>query len=172
MHLTQHGVYLVQFQIFDMRRQRLVEFLEIARQITGLVNRIDDCDGYRVVLGTEAREIGLPVQVVAQAGLRAALDLHVAEAFAGRAGSRTAGHRLVEIIPGGVYFELGGNIQRLDGFAFGGGNLSLLVRLEHHVRIQRVLDFRLQIERRHLQQPNGLLQLRRHRELLPDSQLQ
>ncbi len=53
--------------------------------------------------------------------------------------------------------------QRLRRLFFG---------LEHHIGLERLADMRLQIERGQLQQPDGLLQLRRHGELLADAKLQ
>ena len=52
------------------------------------------------------------------------------------------------------------------------GRLEVLVGLEHHVGLERLQHLRLQLERRQLQQPDGLLQLRRHRQLLAEPELQ
>jgi len=41
--------------------------------------------------------------------------------------------------------------------------LGVLVGLEHHVGFEQFADVRLQFQGRHLQQADGLLQLRRHR---------
>jgi hypothetical protein len=49
---------------------------------------------------------------------------------------------------------------------------EFILRLEHHVGLERLPDVRLQIERGQLQQPDGLLQLRRHGELLANAKLQ
>ena len=44
--------------------------------------------------------------------------------------------------------------------------------LEHDIGLEGLPDMRLQVERGELQQPNRLLQLRRHGELLADAKLQ
>src|SRR5205823_1515731 len=50
--------------------------------------------------------------------------------------------------------------------------LGLLRGLEHHVRFEELADVRLQLERRQLQEPDRLLQLRGHGQLLTQLQLQ
>jgi len=49
--------------------------------------------------------------------------------------------------------------------------LALFGRLEHDVRLQRLLDLGLQLERGELQQADRLLQLRRHRQMLAEAEL-
>ena len=49
---------------------------------------------------------------------------------------------------------------------------GLVVGLEHYIGFECLADMRLQVERRQLQEPNGLLQLRRHGQLLADAKLQ
>ncbi|MOA50688.1 hypothetical protein D3C78_1737410 [compost metagenome] len=44
--------------------------------------------------------------------------------------------------------------------------VAIFLTLEHRVRVEGFLDFLLQIEGRQLEQTNGLLQLRSHRQLL------
>ena len=63
---------------------------------------------------------------------------------------------------------LGGRNPNLEG----SGGLGLLRRLEHHVRFQQLADVRLQLERGQLQEPDGLLQLWGHGQLLTQLQLQ
>ena len=43
-----------------------------------------------------------------------------------------------------------------------------VLHLQHDVFFERVLDLRVQVEHRQLQQTNGLLQLRRHSQGLPE----
>jgi hypothetical protein len=45
-------------------------------------------------------------------------------------------------------------------------------RLEHHIGFEELADVRLQLKSRQLQEPDRLLQLRGHRELLTQLQLQ
>ena len=52
------------------------------------------------------------------------------------------------------------------------GGLVLIDGLEHHVAFELFADVRLQLQRRHLQEADGLLQLRGHGELLTQLQLQ
>ena len=63
--------------------------------------------------------------------------------------------------------ELGGG-DRLEGT----GALGLFRGLEHDVRLEQLADVRLQLDRRQLQQPDRLLQLRGHGQLLTQLQLQ
>ncbi len=48
------------------------------------------------------------------------------------------------------------------------GNVRQVLHLEHDVLFERVLDLRIEVENRQLQQANGLLQLRRHGERLSE----
>ena len=59
----------------------------------------------------------------------------------------------------------------LDGLE-GAGGLGLLHRLEHHIALEQLADVRLQLECGQLQKPDRLLQLRGHRQLLTQLQLQ
>src|SRR5690606_15863302 len=65
----------------------------------------------------------------------------------------------------GFEFRLECRIARLQASCF-------VLRLEHDVRFERLADLRLQLEYRKLQQANRLLELRRHRELLAEFELQ
>jgi hypothetical protein len=57
-----------------------------------------------------------------------------------------------------------------EGFE-AGQRVGLFVGLEHDVAFEQLVDVRLQFDGRHLQQADGLLQLRRHRQLLTHAQL-
>ena len=72
------------------------------------------------------------------------------------------------------HFNASQSDQQLIALAHGidHGIRGLILCLEHHIGLERLTNVRLQIEGRQLQQPNGLLQLRRHRELLADAKLQ
>ena len=63
---------------------------------------------------------------------------------------------------------------RLGRARLEGGDLDglVLLGLQHHVRLERLLHLCLQLEDRQLQQLDRLLQLRRHRQLLTDLQVQ
>jgi hypothetical protein len=63
---------------------------------------------------------------------------------------------------------------RIAGFELGGGfqAAGLVLGLEHHVALERFADLCLEFEDRQLQQADGLLQLRSHRELLAKFELQ
>ena len=52
------------------------------------------------------------------------------------------------------------------------GGLGLLVRLEHDVALEKFADMRLKLERGQLEESDGLLQLRGHRQLLTQPELQ
>ena len=63
---------------------------------------------------------------------------------------------------------LGRGDERLEG----PGDLGLFHGLEHHVALEQLADVRLELERGQLQKPDRLLQLRGHRQLLTQLQLQ
>ena len=79
---------------------------------------------------------------------------------------------------GGVAVELGvllldaGTSSRSRTASATASERELVLGLEHDVGLERLADMRLQVERGELQQPDGLLQLRRHGELLADAKLQ
>ena len=59
---------------------------------------------------------------------------------------------------------------RLADLGFAGFEAAgLVLGLEHDVAFQRLADLRLEFQYRQLQQADGLLQLRGHRELLAES---
>ncbi len=59
----------------------------------------------------------------------------------------------------------------LDGLE-AAGRVGIFDGLEHHVALEQFADVGLQLEGRHLEQADGLLQLRRHGQLLTHTQLQ
>ena len=61
--------------------------------------------------------------------------------------------------------------MRFESFE-GAGGLVLVDRLEHHIVFELFADVRLQLQCRHLQEADSLLQLRGHGELLTQLQLQ
>ena len=146
------------------------------RQVAVVVDRVDDCAADCEGLGRQVGEFELPGEVVAERSPRFVGQLHVA---IGRTRPRRFGFRRIRFDPvvadlddrfGLVFFRgTGGRLVR--GRVEGPGRLEVLVGFEHHVAFERLQHLLLQLDRRQLKQANGLLQLRRHRQLLTDPEL-
>ena len=124
-------------------------------------------------------EVAAPVVIARPGGVRGSARL-LAPGFVG---DLDLG-RLGLLLGGRVAVELGvlllGRVLLLDGT----GHVALarafrrrverklVLGLEHDVGLEGLADVGLQVERGQLQQPDGLLQLRGHRQLLADAELQ
>ncbi len=122
------------------------------------------------------RHLELPDQVVLQRVAALVLDLELAVAGAGPGSFRFGGGRFGPFVadldhglglPGRVVV---GRVVLLglDQLFERRSRFDVVVGLEQHVALERLLHLCLQLERGQLQQPDGLLQLRRHRQLLAD----
>ncbi len=152
-------------------------------QVAVVVDRVHDRARDRERRGRQPRELELPQEVVAQRAARfvGELELALAGTGPGRLGFRSA--RLGPVVAdldhgfGGfaapLVAVLGRRGRRLARRCIERpGRFEVLVRLEHHVGLERLQHLGLQFDRRQLQQADGLLQLRRHRQLLPDPELE
>ncbi len=138
-----------------------------------------------VVRASRFVELELPEQMIAQRLLGA---VRVLDGRARIGALRRLGRpRLLRVLP--LRFRCNGNLGLGLGLGVGevlgvvglgrsrlrvtvlGRGLRLL-DLEHDVLVERRLDLRLQLHDRQLQQANGLLELRRHGQLLRQPQLQ
>ena len=70
------------------------------------------------------------------------------------------------------FLPLGLGLLRVRGFERAGDLGKLIERLEHDVALERLADVRLQVECGQLQKANRLLELRGHRQLLTQPELQ
>ncbi|MCY1429363.1 hypothetical protein D9M71_452790 [compost metagenome] len=163
-------------------------------QIAVVIDAIDDAEGDQAVGIGHRRKIQLPREMALQAfaGGGAGGEVPLVVVIAGQA----AGAGLVDVFPGGIHRQLVGDafaplfvVQAVDrrrggfleaGFlgsgagrlaAFGEGIaavevLAIFLAFEHRVGLQRFLNLLLQVQRGELEQSDGLLQLRGHRQLL------
>ena len=196
LHRREHALDVLVARL-DLGLQAQADFLEIVVQIAVVGDRIGDHAGDGEIDGRELGELELLDELLLQR-----LPVLVAEVAAPvlagpgtvRGAARLLAPRLVgdldlgllALIGGGdgVTVELGVLLldrRRLFARALGRGlerriergiERELVLGLEHHVGLEGLAHVGLQIERGELQQPDGLLQLRRHGELLADTELQ
>ena len=93
------------------------------------------------------------------------------------AGAGAVGPGLVDDLDLDAAFVLGHRLRGRGHRRERGAELDLvigvgLLLLEHDVALEHLGEVRLQVERRHLQEADGLLQLRRHRQRLTQLELQ
>ncbi|MCY1430656.1 hypothetical protein D9M71_466070 [compost metagenome] len=170
------------------------DVLQGLRQVAVVIDAVDDAEGDQPVGIGHRRQVQLPLQVALQAlaGRGAGGEVPLVIVAAGQA----AGAGLVDVFPGGVHRQLVGDafaplflVEAVDGRGggfleagvLGGGVavfgavgkgvaavevLAVLLALEHRVGFQRFLNLLLQIQGGKLEQSDGLLQLRSHRQLL------
>ena len=149
-------------------------------QVAVIIDRIDHGAAYGEIARIEPRQFELPEQMVAQrlAARVGELLLAILIATAAAPGILGRAHRLVGPA---VIDDLDRRfLDRRGGFRRGFGAreglvsaaLGVLILLEHDVRLEQFADMRLQLDGRQLQQADGLLQLRRHRQLLSELELQ
>ena len=174
---AEHTVHFFR-RALELRAQRVRDFRERFGEIAVVADGIDDGARHREIPRCQAGELQLPHQVILQrltAGVGVFLLALVLVAAPGGFGRSHA-----VLAPAVVeHFDralrgalrgpglLGGGHQHLER----AGALGL-VGLEHHVRLQQLADVRLELERRQLEEPDRLLQLRGHGQLLTQLQLQ
>ncbi|MNX80990.1 hypothetical protein D3C86_1126640 [compost metagenome] len=194
---VQDGFDFVQFDV-QFRIEGFEDFLERFVQIALIVDAVDQGDGDQAIGVGHRCQVQLPQQVALQAfaGGRAGGEIPLVIIVARQA----AGAGLVDVFPSGIDGKFVGNafvpvaffevINRRRGFLVGGFlNVSVgllfcvvgqgvgvievvafFLAFEHRIGLQGLLDFLLQIQGRQLEQADGLLQLRCHRQLLAHSQ--
>lgn len=172
-----HGLV---FALADHLRQRL----EFTVQIAVRADRVDQRRPDPLVSWGQVAQMQLPEQVVLQALVLAVGGILQRVAVVQAAWARGG---LVDVVPATVGAQLLGDhviasrvglhAIPVDPFApflraLGRGLLALVLHLlEHGVAFQRLLDLRLQLQRGKLQQTDRLLQLRGHRQRLPQLQI-
>ncbi|MCY1419330.1 hypothetical protein D9M71_349160 [compost metagenome] len=190
---VQYRFDLVQLDI-QFRVETGADFLEGVFQIALAVDAVDQGNGDQAVGVGHRRQVQLPQQVALQAfaGRCAGSEVPLVVVVARQA----AGAGLVDVFPGGVDRQLVGDaLAPLTVFQVVGtdgaflevvvldfGNrlvlgvvrhrvavvevVAVFLTFEHRVRLQRFLDFLLEVQGGELEQADGLLQLRCHRQLL------
>ncbi len=163
----------------DVRGDRGGDRLRGLGQVAVVIDGVDDRAADRELLRRQVRELELPPEVVLQrvSGLVGEFRLALAGARPGRLGlGRGRLGPLVADLDDDVVLGGLAGLRILAAFARQrlerGGGLAFLLELQQHVALERLLDLRQQLGRGQLQQPDGLLQLRRHRQLLADPELQ
>ncbi len=153
------------------RSQRRPDLLDVVVDVAIVIDRIDDGlpDGRGP--GIQILELELPEQVIGQRLLRS-ISLLESQVGVGAA-RRITGTRPLDIVPLRIRAGLGiaghlalGRLRRLGRVPALG-----LLGFEHDVLLERIENLRLQLHDGQLQQPYGLLQLRRHRQLLAEPEL-
>ncbi|MNO29590.1 hypothetical protein D3C76_195080 [compost metagenome] len=194
---VQDGFDFVQFDV-QFRVEGFEDFLQRLVQITLVVDAVDQGHGDQAIGVGHRCQVQLPQQVALQAlaGGRAGGEVPFVVIAAGQA----AGAGLVDVFPGGVDRKFVGDtlapvtflqvVHRGRGFLIRGfldlgvgllfgvvGHgigivevVAFFLAFEHRIGFQSLLDFLLQIQGRQLEQADGLLQLRCHRQLLAHSQ--
>ncbi|MNI29299.1 hypothetical protein D3C73_831140 [compost metagenome] len=194
---VQDGFDFVQFDV-QFRVEGFEDFLEGFVQVALIVDAVDQGHGDQAIGVGHRGQVQLPQQVALQAfaGRGAGGEVPLVIIIAGQA----AGAGLVNVFPRGVDGEFIGDalvpvtlievVNRRGAFLVGGfldigvGLLfgvvgqgvgivevvAFFLAFEHRIGLQGLLDFLLQIQGRQLEQADGLLQLRCHRQLLAHSQ--
>ncbi|MNM86503.1 hypothetical protein D3C81_986570 [compost metagenome] len=178
----------------QLRVEAGADFLEGVLQVTLAIDAVDQGDGDQAIGIRHRCQVQLPQQMALQAlagrGAGGEVPLVVIVAW------QAAGAGLVDVFPGGIDRKLVGDslvplavfqVVGADGgfletvvLSFGSRLVLGVVRhrvavvevfavfltFEHRVRLQRFLDFLLEVQGGELEQADGLLQLRSHRQLL------
>ena len=194
LHQHEYRFGLVRFRLGELGVNDRTNFRQRVAEVAVVIHGIDDGAPEGSLARIEARHLQLPEQVVPQGFAGRVRVILVAIV---RAGPRCiAGGRRRALIPIAVFCHaLGvggirdGAIPAVGQFrgvpiavVAGGGTrlgqrdfeavVGLFVCLEHDVRLERLANLLLQVECRQLQQPDGLLQLGSHRQLLAETELQ
>jgi hypothetical protein len=191
LHVRQHALDLGG-RCDDLRLQIARDLIERFNDVAVVVDGIDDCGAHAHVALRQARHLQLPGQMLLQrfaAGGGKILRVVLARPRCfRRAGDRRVapvllfGEIEIGFALGALAVAAGGSLGglrgrrggfELRGFELGGFQArGLILGLEHHVALERLADLCLEFEDRQLQQADGLLQLRGHRELLAKFELQ
>ncbi|MNG87457.1 hypothetical protein D3C79_462650 [compost metagenome] len=190
---VQYGFDLVQLDI-QLRVEPCADFFECVFQVALAVDAVDQGHGNQAVGVGHRRQVQLPQQVALQAFAGRCARGEVP--FVIIVARQAAGAGLVDVFPGRIDGELVGDalapltvfqVVGADGafletvvLNFGGRLVlgvvghrvavvevfAVFLTFEHRVRLQRFLDFLLEVQGGELEQADGLLQLRCHRQLL------
>ncbi len=186
--MLEHALHFARSDL-DLRQQAQAHVLERVLQIAIVGNGVADDAGNRNVDGGQLGEFQLLDELLLQrlAVLVAEITAAIVIAGPGSVG-RPAGllaprlvgnfdlrsfallRRRADAVQRGI-FLIQPNRQ-FFAVAHRIGHLGLVLALEHHIGLERLAHMGLQVERRQLQQPDRLLQLRGHGQLLTDAKLQ
>ncbi|MCY1414673.1 hypothetical protein D9M71_301300 [compost metagenome] len=193
---VQHGFDFVEFDV-HFRVEGVANFFEAFVQVALIVDAVDQGDRNEPVGIGHGCQVQLPEQVALQAfaSRRASGEVPLVVVIAGQA----AGAGLVDVFPCRVDRQFVGNafiplaifkvVYRRGGLLIAGfldlrrGFLldvigqrvavvevvAVFLAFEHGIGFQGFLDFLLEVQGRQLEQSDGLLQLRCHRQLLAHS---
>jgi len=166
------------------------------REIAVLVDAVNDARRDYAIARRERRQPHLPRQVIAQRDRAAVAPVNVRPGVAAVRAIGAGGGRIEGVVPvlircfrfghrrvvgigtlaglggiGGGRFVLLGTVVGGRFLAFGLA-FALFDFLEQRIRFEDVLDFLLQLDRRKLQQPDGLLKLRRDGQVLTELEVE
>ena len=172
LNVPEHGLDLFQGHLLVPRVETLPDVFEVEREIAVVVDGIDE-RGRNDPIGVAESEHGhLPVKTILERlRLRAAGNEIGAVELSVR---RTAVERrsVVDVLPHAVDGEIGGDVEGDDLGLGAGARGVVLVQFQHEIGVERILDLGVQLDGGKLQQPDGLLEPRRHRQLLAQPELQ
>jgi hypothetical protein len=165
----------------DLGHERGGNILEALAEIAVVIDRVDDRAADQQRTRIQVCQLQLPEQVVGKGLPGLVRQVQQAVVVATRPWRIGFGRRRLRPVLANLdgrflaaFFRgiLGSLLGRPGEFLQRQAVLGLLLGLEHHVALERFEYLGLQLDRRQLQQADGLLQLGRHRELLPDTELQ
>ena len=181
LHDREHALDLLDARI-EFGLEAGADDIQRLAQVAVIIDRIDDRAADREIARVELRQFQLPQQVIAQRSGRSSRQTPAGGPH------RRCRRRSMDSPPDrpigrdqpSSITSTGGSSARRGGLGRGlggrqllvGAALGVLVLLEHDVGFEQLADVRLQLDGRQLQQPDGLLQLRRHRQLLAELELQ
>ena len=158
------------------------DLFQAVGEIAIVIDGIDHGTANRVVAWLESRELELPRQVLLQ-GLCALIGEFLGAIFVSTPGClRRTGALFCPRVVGDLDFRgrlrlahfrcLLGVVGRCRLETAGRSLRHFVQRLEHHVVFERFADVSLEVKRRQLQKADRLLELRGHRQLLTQPELQ
>ena len=185
----------IQFRAFQ---QGLVEFLQLLLQAPVVVGGVDDREGDQAVRVRQAGEVELPQQLFLQglAGGIARLEIGIRHVVGSAHRCRGRGQQIIPLgihwqffgqvpIPVAVSGQLVGPVLAVHRAILAGavglfpgiclalaGKGVILFGFQQGIAVQGLLYLLLQVQGGQLQQPDSLLQLWRHRQLLAQFELQ
>lgn len=141
--------------------------VEPGRQVAVVIDGVYQCLADQCLTRVEVFQFQLPEQMIAQRFAALVRKLADRTAFAIPAAVLDSFQRVaLPAFLGLDRFDFGGAVGT------GGRRLREILHLEHDVLFQRFLNLCIQVEHGKLQQADGLLQLRRHRQGLTEFELQ
>ena len=172
LNLPEHGLDLFQGHLLVPRVEALPDVFEGEREIAVVVDGIDERGRDGPVGVAESEHGHLPVKTILERlRLRAVGNEIGAVELAVRRVAVERG-RVVDVLPHAVDGEIGGDVDGDDLGLGAGARGVVLVQFQHEIGVERILDLGVQLDGGKLQQPDGLLEPRRHRQLLAQPELQ